>query len=308
MVVNLRGGERCLLESSGRLVVQDVRSSDVAALGIVHDVRSSIIVSTHGEPQVEFSGARLAAISDDGATILTIEPISGSGQTHTIFVYSAASHLPVRIGEGEVAALSQDGTLVAFMQAAASSQRLLILPVGAGEPREIHIEGYHFDRIFWMPDHRRLALAGRRTGDPRPKGFMLSLIDGSLTQVTPPGALIDLVSPDGKRVLINKLGIGREALDLESGRTQKINLDREANACAWLADSRSILFTERNFVDNGKNVFRYDTETGTTTQLRRIEGRGSIGEVLVTPDGRHCAYDQEETNSTLYLIRDLADV
>src|SRR2546428_7503461 len=111
----------------------------------------------------------LADLSPDGRTVLFNETREGGGAGSAVYLRRADAVNPVRIGDGFGDALSPDGKLV-FCHA---GSKLVVLPTGSGEARELKIVGA-FDRgAVWLPDSRHVVVAGATPEH----GYQLLILD-----------------------------------------------------------------------------------------------------------------------------------
>jgi serine/threonine protein kinase len=310
------GVERVLGEAPGEFMLQDVRQTDLTGLGLSHDRKISIWRSTAGKEDAVALGSvswpDLDGMSADGNTVLATQPVSGGDAGMTIFIYKKSNKAPIRIGDGDRSALSSDGNFVAVNvapQGGSAPQRLLIVPVGPGETRDVSRPGFRCEFLDWFQNDERLLLTGKEGGDTRRRTFVLSLKDLTFQPVTAPGNWGELISRDGKRLLVNNGAGQRSVHDLESGRTWGIGSTAATGfPLNWHLDGKSIFFAEAGrSLMTSIAISRLDAATGRMTPYRTLRAnRGSITHPMITPDGRHCVYLEEEVNSTLYLVHGLA--
>jgi len=302
--VDMQGREQCLMEAPGLLRLDDIRSTDQAAL-VSSAIETSLI--RFSGPNAEFAvpGTWLVSISDDGTSMMAVEPLAGEGQSHTIFLYAKGNKTPIRMGECQHAAMSCDGNFVAAARSRGNDQRLVIMPVGPGDVRDVTRSGFYCQSIRWFADGKRLLVAGNEAGRES-QSFMLSLVDDSFVALTPPGTAGLIVSQDGKSLVIQNQAGERSILDLASGRTQPLHIDRDAVPLAWHADGKSILLADRwvNYF-GAITIARVDVASGKMSTVQKIKGPGRVLFPVITPDGRYFGYTSVETNSTLYLVHGL---
>ncbi|HEY3057145.1 MAG TPA: protein kinase [Thermoanaerobaculia bacterium] len=98
----------------------------------------------------------LADLSQDGRSILFNETREGGGSRSAIYLRRVDSPAPVHIGEGYGDALSPDGKWIL----AHSGAKLMLLPTGSGEPREIKLIGNFDLGAEWLPDSKRVVIGG----------------------------------------------------------------------------------------------------------------------------------------------------
>lgn len=142
----------------------------------------------------------LADLSRDGRTILFNEPREGGGAASAMYLRRLDAPTPVRIGDGYGDAISPDGKYVLGH----SGPKLVVVPTGSGEARELKTEGAFDLGAAWLPDGRRIVIAGAL---PK-KGYQLHVID-TLDETEKPISPENIwgdayrpfaVSPDGRYV------------------------------------------------------------------------------------------------------------
>jgi eukaryotic-like serine/threonine-protein kinase len=111
----------------------------------------------------------LADLSQDGRSILFNETREGGGTKSGIYLRRADSPAPVHIGDGYGDALSPDGKWIL----AHNGPKLMLMPTGTGEPREVKVTGAFDLGAEWLPDSKTIVIGGAL-----PKGnYRLLLVD-----------------------------------------------------------------------------------------------------------------------------------
>jgi hypothetical protein len=274
--------------------------------------RRGVVVLPPGAAQerdlswLDFSNA--ADISPDGRQLLIGEIGGGLGGKGGIALRKTDGSPAVMIGEGAALSLSPDGRFVlALPDALGAGDRLLVIPTGAGERRELrHASISRFFDAAWFPDGRHIAVAG----GPDEKRMHLYLWDIGGTE--PPRALSPeagfkqpVVSPDGRWVTAGREGAPPELYAVEGGSPRPLPGGRDDDwPLRWAADGRS-LFVRRG-TGMPARVERVEIATGRRRLWKELRpadpaGVSDIGSVVVTPDGKSYAYTFSSSIGSLYL-------
>lgn len=248
----------------------------------------------------------LADLSRDGTKLLFNETREGGGPGNAIYLRAADSPAPVRIGDGLGDALSPDGKYVL----AHNGAKLAVVPTGSGEARDLKLEGAFDLGAVWMPDSRRVVVAGALPN----KGYQLLLID-TLDENTKPVSPEHIwgdayrpfaVSPDGRYVagMTSQQTIAIYAAD---GAAPPINVNGvEAGEVPiqWSSDAASLLVYRPTALP--AQVFRVNLATGARELWKEFTptdpaGVYKIAPICVTADGNAYAYDALRMLSDLYV-------
>ena len=306
--VTLGGSQRLISRLTGAMKLFDISSA-----GRVLVTNGTWRAALHysppgngGDRDVSWLDWSIAAdLSADGRTILFNETREGGGAGSSIYLRRGDAP-PVRIGEGFGDALSPDATRVLCH----SGGKLMIIPTGAGEQRELKVEGSFELGGVWLPDARRVVMAGAQ-----PKGqYRLLLIDTELETVNPisPENIVGgatrpfAVSPDGRQVA----GMSRDGLIVlyPTGGAIRSNPVRGVRPgevpIQWSADGQSLYVY--NPTSLPARIFRIDMADGSRHEWRQFApsdpaGVYRISPVLITPHGHAYAYNALRTLNDLYI-------
>jgi len=309
------GALRVVARAPGPLLLRDVAASG-AVLLTRDDVRWGIMARPAGAASeidaswLEFSIS--ADLSADGAALLFEEQSVAAGPNYAVCLRPASGSSHVRLGEGRAFALSPDGTRV-LASLPTAPNRLLVLPTGPGEVRQIDPGGIGIDAAAWFPDSRRILLAGKQWSGAR-RLWVLGLDAGPVRPISPPsgdvGARAGLcIAPDGDAVAA--VGpAGKVWLYPVSGGEPRPLFAVAPNEVPlrFSADGR-YLFTGARRELPGR-IFRVDLATGAREDWLTLlpadpAGVRVIGNIHVTPDGRSYAYTYNRLLSELYLVTGL---
>jgi eukaryotic-like serine/threonine-protein kinase len=309
------GGPRVVTRAPGPLLLRDVARSG-RVLVTRDDVRWGVLaLPPGGTHEVELSWLEFSLSEDlaaDGRHVLFEEQTVAAGPNYAVCLRPTDGSPQVRLGEGRAFALSPDGAW-ALASLPTAPNRLVLLPTGPGEPRQVDPGGLAVDAATWLPDGRRLVLAGRQWSGHR-RLFVLGL-DGSQARpispeevdvgaragicVTPDGSAAAAVGPAGA-VWLYPIG-GGPPRALFAVAANEVPL-------RFSPDGRYLFTGERREVPG--RIFRVEVATGTRETWRSLlpldpAGVRSIGNIHVTPDGSSYAYTYSRILSELYSVTGL---
>jgi serine/threonine protein kinase len=262
-----------------------------------------------------FSLSAIQDLSADGNSVLLTRQDEGAGRNRELGLRNMEASTAVRLGSGHGIELSPDGRW-ALARLRGDPSKLLILPTGAGEPRQIATPGFRFLNAGWLPDGKRIVFTAK-TGDES-AAYLQDLDGGSPRRIASgvrfmPGTAAPLrVSPDGKWFTGPQIDGPPVLLPLDGSEPRFLPTltagDRPLN---WSADGKAI-FVERAVSDRRwvTSIVRYDVVTSQITPVRRIEPSDVAGIsnrpwCLITADGRVVVYVINRHLSVLYIVEGL---
>jgi hypothetical protein len=274
-----------------------------------------------GEAQErELSWLEAASASDlsaDGRHVLLGDYGSDVFGVDSLYIRKTDGSPAVRLGEGRGRSLSPDGRFVLALPAGQDfSDRLLLVPTGAGERRELrHASLPRIDAASWFPDGKRIAVVNQGEG----KGMQLFLwdVEGSapLRLLSVEGGIgSPVVSPDGRSVAAAVAGTGPVLCPADGGPCLPVTGGAaQDQPLQWSADGRW-LFVSRTpvFQPNTPTLWidRIEIATGRRRPWKEIRpadpaGAYAIGSVYLTPDGQSYVYMVVASIGELYLAEGL---
>jgi Tol biopolymer transport system component len=304
----LRGRVRSLLTGPGDLTIQDVLPNGRALVRGMNE-RIIVMVTTPEFPQprdfTAMDWAYGARFSSDSKQILIGD--QHSGPMYGTFLRNLDGSPAVRLGDGDPLDLSADGKW-AIARLPVSPDQILLLPTGAGEPRQLtHTNVTHLD-ARWLPDGR-IAVSGNEPGH-RERTFLVDL-KGNESPLTPEGTRGIAVSPDGKRLLIfNADASEYELFPMDGGAVQKVTQLQKGDAAFDFTADGAGIYVRRRGPNREVEVWRVDLANGKRTLLRTI----TPGEVpaitvavnaIVSPDGKSFAMTYVRELSTEFVVEGL---
>ncbi len=310
--ITISGHERVLFQSVGEFSLHDVSHSGRSLVTRFFGRRE-----THGKAPGETTERDLSwldvtlpiQISHDGKTVLLNEFGEGGGPEHGIYLRSTDGSLPVHIGDGSAFDLSPDGrSVMAIAHFGTPKQRLLLLPSGAGQSRELPTEALGYENGGFTPDGKQLVISGSRPGGA-PRTYVQDLAGGPPRPITPEGFTQRVrdnfaVSSDG-RILVRDRDSKPYIAFLRGGDPRPIpGVSPVEYMAGWAADGRL-------YVVQGSplpaRVSLIDPATGRREDWKQIQpadpaGVEDIDWFLATPEGTAYVYCFARGLTDLYLL------
>ncbi len=304
----LRGRVRPLLTGPEDLTIQDVLPNGRALVRGMNE-RIIVMVTTPEFPQPrDFTAMDWAygtRFSSDSKQILIGD--QHSGPLYGTFLRNLDGSPAVRLGDGDPMDLSADGKW-AIARLPVSPDQILLLPTGAGEPRQLtHTNVTHLG-ARWLPDGR-IATVGNEPGH-RERTFLVDL-KGNESPLTPEGVRGIAASPDGKRLLtFNADASEYELFPMDGGAVQKITQFQKGDGPFDFTADGAGVFVRRGGPNREVEIWRVELASGKRTLLRTI----TPGEVpaitvalsaIVSPDGKSYAMTYVRELSTEFVVEGL---
>ena len=256
-------------------------------------------------------------LSVDGCQVLLGDFGSALFGVGSLFIRKTDGSPAVRLGDYRGLSLSADGRFVLALPAGQDySDRLMLVPTGAGERRELRhasLTGLH--AAAWFPDGKRIAVVSR---DDRTRQH---LFVWDVEMSAPPRALQvegeiggPVVSPDGRQVAVAVVGSGPVLCQADGGPCLPLKGGAaEDHPLRWSSDDRW-LYVRRTRVYQANTprawIDRIEVATGSRhpwKELRPVDPAGiyTIGGAFVTPDGQSYVYMVAGSVGELYLAEGL---
>jgi Tol biopolymer transport system component len=309
---NLSGGQRLLSRVTGNLTLQDVSHDGLVLLS--HDVlRSGALGSGPGDEKERdlswLDWSNVGDLSRDGKTILFTESGEGGGAGYSVYTRNVDGYPAVRLGEGNGLSFSPDGKSALAMVRTAADPQLVLLPVGAGEPRPLSREKVQLRSAAFLPDGKRIVFGASEPGHGE-RIYVRGVFEGGSRPVSPEGyrGFFRAISPDGRLLPVRGPDRRFYLYPLDGGEpTPLAGMSGTDNASGWTADGRLIVWSRG---DVPLKVFFLDTRTGNREFWRTFmpgdsAGVADVGPVFATPDRKTYVYTYARILSDLYLVEGL---
>jgi eukaryotic-like serine/threonine-protein kinase len=308
--VTLSGKQRDVMNVPGGMWLQDSRNG--VLLAVAQQQRVNIRgTGPDGLQESElgwFGWSELADMSRDGKKIVFEEEGEGGGPNYTIFVRDTDGSPPIRIGEGHADAISPDNKWV-IAQSIHGSQ-LQLIPIGAGETRELTHDNIRYTRIRYMPDGKHALATGLETGHSA-RNYLIDISTGDSKPVTPEGIAGANLSPDGKYTIVTTPdgSFGIWPLD-GSGLRPIAGLSAGFVPIGWTRDGSSLYVTVRGSNPSQRKFFRLNLASGKMENWKSLgeslgSGMAGLGNYQFAKDSDAYAYIWVQTLSQAYLVRGL---
>ena len=309
----VESSSRQVVESSSRRGESSITPLDDLTTRRLGDSGTGDSETGHSETDASWlDWSILADLSPDGRTILFSETREGGGTKSAVYLRGAGAPSPLRLADGIGDALSPDGKWALAHQ----GSKLVIIPTGTGEPRELKLDGSFESGAAWMPDSRR-AVVGGALGKGTYRLYLIDTLDETATPISPEniwsgGLRSFAVSPDGRSVAgmsaeetIVVYPIATTAPPGPGGPGMAVpGVERGEIPIQWSADATSLLVYRPTSLP--ARVYRITLATGQRElwrELRAADPAGvyKIAPVAITPDGNAYAFTAMRVLSELYL-------
>jgi hypothetical protein len=249
--------------------------------------------------------SQVADISRDGSEVLFTELPEGAGEGGSTYLRGTDGAPAVRLGDGLAQALSPDGRWA--LSILTSPSRLVLLPTGVGQAKDLTRSGLTYVGGAFFPDSRRVYfLANNASGQ---QAVYAQDIDGGEPRaVGPAGTQRALVSLDGRSMLVSD-GSKAGLLPIDGGEPRTITgIEPGEWPISWSADGRSLYLGRLRGV--AFQVHRLDLRTGRRERLHELAPPDPAGfqpmlGLAVSADGKSYAYSFIRNLSELYLVEGL---
>lgn len=310
--VSLGGGKRPVLHGPSGISIRAVSPDGRWLVEHMATRMEAFLVDGRGGAPRDISWldrSMVRSCSADGRWTLFHDP-GGAGRPRTTWLRTAEDRNPVPLCEGApLGAPSPDGQWVPVLSNDVP-RRLLLVPTGPGEAREVRVEGLTLQEALWHPDGRLLFRA-RPPGRQQSSLYGVSVAGGApslLREACPP---LSAISPDGAWLAApsgtRSPDAGQDVilLPVQGGtpRTLSQALEPKERIVQWSEDGRQ-LFVVSMWGEKMGRIEALDLATGRRSPLRQLPVPSvevpSLSSVAITRDGRTVAY-----SFTRMLVSDL---
>jgi WD40 repeat protein len=308
--VDMQGKRRQLLTGPTGLFLQDV-ARDGRILLASQTRTIQIQAQIAGDPQPRdlswLSYSFAIDISADGRLILLECAGESCGQTYTVFIRPTDGSPAVRLGEGAAQGLSPDGTLAAALVFGPHA-RLVLYPVGAGQPRTIPVHDLNVGLVSWLPGGRGLVALASEPGHGK-RGYTLDLATRVWRTFAPEGVSAARripVSPDGRNAVMSDQDGRLSLFPIRGGPARAIAGAEVGDEAIRFSEDGRALFLSRHELP--LSVFRVDLTSGRRKLWRELSPPDPAGlqvswpGVVVSADGRSVVGTYTRRLNKLYVV------
>ena len=304
--LDFSGKERLIYRAPGELTIHDISRSGLVLL-TADKSRVGMFALAPGETHERslswFDWSFISDMSADGKTILFSETGEAVGTNSSIFLRGTDGSPAVRLGDGRGGALSPDGKWV--VARVGNPAKLMLLPTGVGEPRQLADDKTDHPGVAWTPDGKSIIYGAAEPGHAR-RSYLLDLQGGAPRALTREDTLGFLITPDGKYLLAVDAQRHGWLYPIAGGEPQKFNpnVAIDESVVGFLPDGKSLLVRTRNLP---VKITRVDIATGRRDPWKEIApadpaGAESIPNIKFSADGKSYAYSVARVLSDLYVV------
>jgi eukaryotic-like serine/threonine-protein kinase len=304
--LDLSGKERLIYRAPGGLTLHDISRAGLVLL-TADKARVSLSALPPGETRERslswFDWSLLSDISADGKTIVFSETGEATGGNYGIYLRKTDGSPAVRLGDGNSARLSPDGQWV--LAEMGSPRKLMLLPTGVGEPRQLTDNKSDHRAAAWLPDGRSIVFSASEAGH-EVRTYLLDLQGGSPHALTPEGMAGSLVTPDGKFLLARDTKGQRWLCPIGGGEPQKFDVAIKPDEfiMGFSSDGKSLRVRARTIP---VEIVSVDVASGRREPWKEIAPADPAGAQMVfliafSADGKSYAYSVSRVLSDLYVV------
>jgi Tol biopolymer transport system component len=304
--LDFSGKERLIYRAPGGLTLHDISRTGLVIL-TADKSRMSLTALAPGDTRERsltwFDWSLLADISPDGKTIIFSETGEAEGTNYSMFLRKTDGSPAIRLGDGGFGALSPDGQWVVSI--VGFPAKLMLLPTGVGEPRQLTDGKSDNFAEAWLPDSKSIVFSSAQSGQ-RARSYLLDIQGGKPRALTPEGTTGARVTPDGKYLLARDERRQLWLYPIAAGEAQKLNFSLSADevALGFSADGKNLLTATHGVP---LRIALVDLATGRRQPWKEIApadlaGVQGISTIKFSADGKSYAYSTLRVLSDLYVV------
>jgi dipeptidyl aminopeptidase/acylaminoacyl peptidase len=313
--VSLAGKHRVVARVPGLLLIQDIARDGRVLLKHTKWPTSMICLSPGASKEVDLSWFDFShgkGLSSDGKSILFDEEGIAAGGEGGVYLRGTDGSPAVHLGEGYALGLSPDGKW-ALSGRSDFADRLVLLPVGAGQSRVLKAEDLESISAEWFPDGKRILLSAAQHGHP-PRLYVQEVEGGTHQPISPEGVEIGPVSPDGNFVLGRGPGPTVFLYPVLGGPPRAVpGVEPADHLIRWDAEGKNVFLAKAEGFAS-VSIYRLDPVSGRRELWKKLgpadptgiaSNSGIDNNVLLTPDGKVYSYSYMRDLSDLYVVEGL---
>jgi eukaryotic-like serine/threonine-protein kinase len=313
MAVTLAGKTQTLLDLPEAVTLQDI-SSDGRVLMTLNSRRVAMgagIVGSKEDIDLSWHDWNLAKdISQDDRFMIFEDASEAAGEGYAVAMRRFDGSLPVSLGPGSAGGISPDGKWAVSLSTD-NPERLILLPIGPGQPRPINVRGLEHIHNGWLrflEDGKSITANGNEPGHGQ-RCYALDLDGAKPRAVTPEGVACGPSSPDMRFIVGTGPNYTVGLYPLAGGEPRLIPGLAAGFQPVRVSENSSMLYGYRPG-ELPSRIYKIDIGTGKQTVMQELRPGSPAGVVTVAPvvvsrDGRRFAYSYNQTLSVLYLVSGL---
>jgi len=283
---------REVFASVGAVILHDI--SREGAVLLAHEIlRRNVVAHTDGTDRELswYDWSFPMRLSPDGSTLLFEEQGVASGGRYAFYVRDTTGGPAIRLDDGRGRDLSSDG---AFVLALTNDppERLLIVPTGAGDVREIAVAGIeHFMTARFLPGEEEVVLVASRPSEG-PRLWKVSVQGGEpqpISQDDIASWFFFGVSPDGQWVAAIRADQTPMLYPTNGGEARRIHGAEEGDFPVHWSRQEELLVCRRE--SKRSLIYALDLQSGQRTLVHTLAPMDPAGVEGVYPIHFGADYD-----------------
>jgi eukaryotic-like serine/threonine-protein kinase len=304
--VNLGGRQRTVYCGTASTRIHDITTSGRVLLS-TEDRRVEMVLVEHGSTDERdlswLDAPALPFLAPDGSEILFTDQSGQAGNGYAVYMRKSDGSPAVRIGGGGFGtALTADGKLAMILLPGDPQGRVQIVPIGPGQTKILHWDGFAPGWGGWFPDGQHILLYAVHSGNA---GLYITDVNGATPKlVSPDNTPWAAVAPDGHSCFsrLNGVWVVRPIPD---GDARPIpGIQPEDFPIAWASDTHHIFAQAPT--PTGLSIYKIDIDSGQRDLWQVLKPKEQVGlarmslPTSITPDGRWMAFAYGTTLGQLY--------
>ena len=242
-------------------------------------------------------------LSRDGSMFSFTDQSGQAGNGYEVYVRKTDGSPAVHIGGGGFASdISPDGKWVLIVLPGDPAGRVQIVPVGAGQARVLHWDGFEVRWADWFFDGKHILMTASQSGQTQ--FLYVTDANGSTPKPLFPGQAGALMAPDGQSLFDVRNGVC-EIRSIDGKSTKTIpGLQNGEFPIAWTDDGKH-LFTQTPSA-TGLTIYKVDVDSGARELWQVVKPKDQVGlrpmavPSAITPDGRWMIFSYKTQIGQLY--------
>jgi Tol biopolymer transport system component len=304
--VSLSGQARTVYCGTAPTRIHDVTSSGRTLLS-TEDHRVTMALVQHGSTEERdlswLDAPSLPWLTSDGSEILFTDQSGQAGNGYAVYMRKSDGSPAVRIGGGGFATgLAPDGKWAMILLPGDPQGRVQIVPVGPGQARVLHWDGFEPGWAGYFPDGQHILLDAVQSGKA---GLYITDVNGSTPKlVSSGGSPWAGVAPDGHSFFTFLNGAWVVRLVPEGTAKAIPGIQAEEFPIAWTSDAKHV-FTQLSTA-TGLSIYKVDVDSGRRELWQVVKPQEQVGlspltlPTGITPDGRWIAFTYGTVLGQLY--------
>src|ERR1022692_737759 len=304
--LDLSGKERLVYRAPGGLTLPDLSPTGLVLL-TSDKTRITLSALPPGETRERslswFDWSLVTDMSPDGKTVVFSETGEAVGADYSMYLRKTDGSPAVRLGDGGFGFLSPDRQWV--LATDRSPAKLVLLPTGVGEPRDLTDSKVDHYAPAWLPDGKSVVFSAAEPGHG-PRTYLLDIQGRSPKAITPEGSVGLFITRDGKWLLGRDAKAKHWLFPSAGGEPQRFNYDPKPDeiVMGFTQDGKNLLVSTRTVPTQ---IFRVDIAAGKHELWKEIApadpaGVQSIVSLNLSADGKSYAYSVHRILSDLYVV------